>query len=130
MTLPESALTECTALYPDDDDDEDDTNEDDDDDSSVSVDKKHHKHHKHHHRHHCIVECYFNKTGIFKDRQVVKAVALKLFSENTDASGNFQAVISTSIDTCIARGEFLRKWKKILRKKLTFCAKKKLQMRP
>lgn len=89
---------------------EDDDDDDDNSSSSDMEDKKrphHHGHHGHHGHHHhpCVVECYFNKTGVYKDRQVVKATALKLFSDNTDSSGNFQALLSSSIDTCMAERE-------------------------
>lgn len=109
--LPKAGLEECTKLYPDEDEDNenhtDEKNEDDDEDDDDDQDKhKHHHHrHNHHHRHHCVVECYFNKTGLYKDRQVVKAIALKLFSENTESTGTFQAVLSSGIDTCIAERE-------------------------
>lgn len=124
--LPEQALAECTKLYPeedeeedvnvlenttrnrdDDDDDDDDDNDDDDDDQKKRPDKHHHHHHRHHHhgKHPCVVECYFNKTGVYKDLQVVKTTALKLFSDNTDSAGTFQALLSSSIDTCIAERE-------------------------
>lgn len=107
--LPEAALEECNKLYPEEDDNveeaQDNNDDDNDDDEDDSEDKKkphhHHHHHHHHGKHPCIVECYFNKTGVFKDLQVVKATALKLFSDNTDSSGTFQATLSASIDTCI-----------------------------
>lgn len=110
--LPEVALEECNKLYPDEDENDDDRGHDDNDDDDDDDDRpKPHHHHHHHggHHHHgkhpCVVECYFNKTGVFQERQVIKATALKLFSENTESSGTFQAVLSSSIDTCIAERE-------------------------
>lgn len=115
--LPEAALEECTKLYPDEDEDNDNqTNEDDDEDDDDDDKHKHHhhRHHHHHHRHHCVVECYFNKTGLYKDRHVVKAIALKLFSENTESTGTFQAVLSSGIDSCIAERELEFLYKNIV----------------
>lgn len=89
-------------MYPEDEEVEEDSA------SEASGDEEMNRRHHHHHhpgKHHCIVECYFNKTGIFKDRQVVKTTALKLFSDNTDSSGTFQASLSSGIDTCIAESE-------------------------
>lgn len=104
--LPETALEECNKMYPDDmnsnDDDDSDSNSGDDDD-----DHHHHHHRGHHGKHHCVVECYFNKTGVYKDRQVIKATALKLFADNTESSGTFQATLTSSIDTCIAQRNLL-----------------------
>lgn len=113
--LPESSLAECTKLYPVEDDqtekpmnnDKEDEDDDDNDDEDIPKPSHHHHHHHGHHHHHhgkhpCIVECYFNKTGMFKDRQVVKTTVLKQFSANSGATGNLQATLSSAIDTCIA----------------------------
>lgn len=100
--LPEAALGECTKLYTEEDNNDEDQDNDEDEDQDK---KRPHHHHHHHGKHPCIVECYFNKTGVYKDLQVVKATALKLFSDNTESNGSFQAVLSSSIDTCIAERE-------------------------
>lgn len=78
---------------------------------TIDLDKKkddHHKHHHHHHhhRHHCLVDCYFNQTGINQKDTIDKAAALKVLAANTNAPTVFQPLISAGIDKCLAMGRF------------------------
>lgn len=47
----------------------------------------------------CIMDCYFNKTGIFKDGEPVKAVALDVLGKAADA--DITALLNDGIDKCI-----------------------------
>lgn len=53
----------------------------------------------------CLMECYYNKTGIFKNGNIDTTVALNLLSKN---SGNdLKPIIKTAIDTCVSERRFL-----------------------
>lgn len=49
----------------------------------------------------CIWECHFNKTGIFKDGEPVKSVALDILGKSADAS--VTTLLNNAIDECIAK---------------------------
>lgn len=47
----------------------------------------------------CVMECYFNATGIFKDGQPVKAMALDILGKGTDAATT--SALNDALDKCI-----------------------------
>lgn len=47
----------------------------------------------------CVMDCYFNKTGIFSDGKPVKAMALDILGRSTDAA--MTALLNDGIDKCI-----------------------------
>lgn len=79
--IDESALAECQAEYP-----------------APSDGKSHGPGRRGGHP--CIIDCYFNKTGIFKDGQPVKSVALDVLGKSSDAS--ITDLLNAGLDKCIA----------------------------
>lgn len=61
----------------------------------------------------CIMDCYFNKTGIFSNGEPVKAVALDVLGKSADAS--IVGLLNEGIEKCIAvqeEHEAMRKQRK------------------